>query len=149
MPGYNYLKNDSKKSTKAKRGSGGVLVFFKSQLQRGLTKIASRAKDAMWIKLDKTVFGLPQHTYIACVYIAPEGSTAHKECDPFIIKEEIAYFSSLGEMILLGDFNSRIADKQETLVYYNDFKGEHNNYVDDEIEIIIERNSQDVKKNNF
>ena len=103
----------------------------------------------MWVKLDKAVFGLQQHVYVACVYIAPEGSTANKEYDPFIIKDEIAYFSSLGEIVLLGDFNSRIANKQETLVHYDVFEGECNSSFNDEVADIIERKSQDAKKNSF
>ncbi len=39
VPGYHIFRSDRKKSSTAKRGSGGTVTLFKEKLQKGLTKI--------------------------------------------------------------------------------------------------------------
>ena len=79
-------------------------------------KIASRKNDFLWIKLDKSFFGLKQDLYICNCYIPPETSEVHKISGaPYfeIFNEEVIKFSTQGEILLLGDMNSRPGEQKE------------------------------------
>ena len=67
IPGYNYFRKDRVKSKKAKRASGGVVVF--------LIKIKSEYLDNIWLKLDKMFFKLKSDLFICCAYLPPLNST--------------------------------------------------------------------------
>ena len=45
IPGYNDFRKDRVKSKKAKRVSGGVVVFFKQNLRPGIQKMKSECLD--------------------------------------------------------------------------------------------------------
>ena len=118
VDGYINFRSDRKKQSRAKRASGGLNVYCKSTLAGGITKCASKQNDVMWIKLDQIYFGLEKDLYICMTYIPPESSTyyeAHNsDFDHFdILSREIEHYSSLGEITLMRDLNSRIGLRNE------------------------------------
>ena len=55
LPGYDLIiSNTRKKSQKARRNSGGICIFVKSSLSRGIKKLSNNNPDITWIKLDST-----------------------------------------------------------------------------------------------
>ena len=123
IDGYDYFRNDRKKGKGSKRGHGGLVIFFKQGLKNGLKKICSKNPDTMWVKLDKTFFGLNNNLYIVATYIPPSDSIIHKTHDIFnTLNNEIAIYSQLGDVMIIGDLNSRISNKTEE--YVTDFVNE-------------------------
>lgn len=69
-------------------------------------------------------FGLEQDLYLCAVYIPPF-SLAHYDSDLENLDNEISSFSIEGQIILIGDFNSRTAMKA---VYIENNSDETNNF---------------------
>ena len=70
---YSKLVRNRNKSGKvkknAKRGSGGVIMLYRSEIQNGIVKCASKSNGIIWVKLKKDIFGLHQRcVFSLCVY---------------------------------------------------------------------------------
>ena len=88
--------------------------MYKSGLQPALEKVQSKNNDTIWVKMRKTFFEIKDDYYLACLYIPPENSTFSRKIDYFqFLSQEVAFYSSKGEVILLGDLNARIGQKIE------------------------------------
>ena len=74
VTGYNYISKARKK--KARRHSGGIIIYFKKEFTKGITylKEVTLSQNRLWIKLDKMFFGLSQDVYLCAVYIPPISS---------------------------------------------------------------------------
>ena len=59
------------KVTKKGRPSGGITVFCKNEIRKGI-RIASQKEGFIWLKLDKDFFQLPIPLFIGATYIPPE-----------------------------------------------------------------------------
>ena len=58
---------------------------------------------------------------MASVYIPPENSPYSNKIDYFeVLSKEVAYYASMGEIMLMGDFNSRMGHKLESHVSFRD-----------------------------
>lgn len=151
IPGYHFYRSDRKKHKRARRGSGGVVILFKNKLQHGLEKITSQSSDILWARLDHTYFGLDRDIYLACCYIPPHNSPVHTDQNVFeILNEEIAHLSNMGDIMLVGDFNSRIGNQTE----YVSEHIETDNFLDiDSISrdplVLPPRYSEDGQRNEF
>ena len=115
--GYANFRTERKKKCKARRNPGGIIIYCRKEIIKGLTKIKSASQDILWLKLDRSYFGLPQDTYICVAYLVPESSEYAKKKDIFQeFQNEIDYYVSLGNIAVIGDLNARVGHKQETLV---------------------------------
>ncbi len=111
---YNYHSLRQKHS-KAKRPSGGLSVLIRNSLRKGnngsqCIKFVKENEYTVWFKLCKEHFGIEFDIFIGAVYIPPEQSTIYKnnESDPFqLLEDDLLRFNSMGEIIILGDFNAR------------------------------------------
>ena len=86
---------------------------MKSSLASGTEFIKSEHDDILWIKFNKDQFHIKKDIYYGAVYITPSNSSSTKSrysVDTYmILQTEISSFSSIGgEIILGGDFNSRL-----------------------------------------
>ena len=125
IAGYEYFRSDRRKTkyskTKGNTG-GGVVILYKQEIKPGITKITTNNTESLWVKLDKYFFGLHKDIYLACCYIPPSDSFIHKNYDMFdILNNEIIQFSHKGNIVILGDLNSRIGNLTEC--YVQDFTG--------------------------
>ena len=118
ISGYEYVRSDRKKKKSSKRGSGGVLAYYKHSLKTGITKFTSKCSDLMWIKLNKQFFGLEQDWYLCCAYVVPKNSSLvnkatlqHLE----VLSQEIAFYQSKGGILIMGDLNCRMGQYQENI----------------------------------
>ena len=117
IPGYHIFRSDRKKNKRKNCGSGGVAILFKKSLEKGLKKIESKNNDLLWVKLDKKFFGMDSDLFLCSCYIPPENSPMHNRNKENIfdtLQAEIERFSVQGEIILIGDFNSRTGTLCET-----------------------------------
>ncbi|CAG2224327.1 unnamed protein product [Mytilus edulis] len=108
IPGFNTFSKIRKKKKKAKRHSGGILVYYKKIYSKGISHIqeGTNSQNRLWLKLDKNFFGLTHDLYLCAVYIPPVNST-HYENDYTQLEKEISTYSNKGQIALIGDFNSR------------------------------------------
>ena len=114
---YKLFRSDRVKKKKEIRGSGGVVILFKKHLEKGLSKIISKSTDILWMKFDKTFFNLDKDLYLGNCYIPQCNSEYTKLCDHYgILTEELVLNSTLGHVMLCGDFNSRTGNKSEKYV---------------------------------
>ncbi len=100
------------------RGSGGVAVLFKEELQP-IIRIVRRDEHAryMWVRLRAEI---GKSLYIAICYFPPSTShyTPPKGQSPYmVLNEDIWVFSTDGIVIILGDFNARTGHSQTP--FYN------------------------------
>ena len=145
---YKILKSNRKKKKSARKNSGGILMIYKETYEEGITKMHSSDKHFIWIRLDHSFFHIPDDIYLCGAYIPPANSTHFKDEDDMTIlqklQEDIAKYSNLGKILIIGDLNSRIGLLEEQISFIN----EHDNR--DEIFESIDiptRNSLDQGKN--
>ena len=100
------------KNKKAKRDSGGICIFIKKEIRKFIKVLTwNEFEDGIVLKLDKSLFDFEHDVFLLCVYITPQSSSrnnANTDIDPFEkLTNKIAELSPLGQLILLGDLNSR------------------------------------------
>ena len=110
IPGFVCICNSNRiKHKKARRNSGGVNLYVRNSLSKGVTKLSSNHKDIIWTKLDKNFFNLKKDTYIGTVYFSPENSLNNVEDlnERFSkLLANIEHYSQLGDILIQGDFNA-------------------------------------------
>jgi hypothetical protein len=70
------------KKNKDKRNSGGIIVYIKKYIEKGivfLENFQSHKIDCVWLKLDQSFFGLKDDLYICGVYIPPINSPHYNQ----------------------------------------------------------------------
>ena len=111
IPSFTNFRTERKKHPKAKRNSGGIIMYINNSIIKGITKVAARANsggDVIWVKLDKSYFGLNSHIFLCSGYIIPRADSDSFE----LLRREIEHYSNLGKVCLIGDFNARTASCQ-------------------------------------
>ena len=121
--GFMNYRNERKRKCKARRDSGGMLIYYRQDIGKGVQKVESTLKDAIWLKLDKSYFGLNKDLYFCTVYIPPRNSPTYVVSDDGedmhdTIAREIDIFSTLGDVAIIGDMNSRVGSIQEKTLWY-------------------------------
>ena len=101
------------KHRKARRNSGGLLLYVKPSLCKYL-EIVKSYRDRIWLKLKKSPPHISEDIFLCVTYISPLDSSSHCLYDPPWpdLQSEIAHFNQLGGIILIGDLNARIATFQ-------------------------------------
>ena len=101
------------KHRKARRNSGGLLIYIKNHLNL-CSEVIKQAVDRVWVKFKSPDTLLNEDLYICASYIPPLNSSSHCMLDPpwTDIQREIIQFDKLGCVILIGDFNARIGNFQ-------------------------------------
>ena len=111
--------------------------------------MVSTLKDAIWLKFDKNYFGLNKDLYLCIVYNRPRNSPTYVVSDDGedmhdTIAREIDIFSTLGDVAIIGNMNSRVGRIQEK--HYGidtDSRSEDMSRV----EIVAPRNTRDIRVN--
>ena len=118
----------------------------------------SDEKHTIWIKCDANFFGLQNDLYIAAAYYPPKFSSSNshetnpQENDTIFkkLEKDIHKYSTHGNICTIGDFNSRIANQNESFLINNPFPTNEESDCDENIkEYINKRNSEDQKKNSY
>ena len=103
--------------SRAKRNSGGVVVYYKSIYKNVIENVSINPKDILWFRI-KTESSL-QDIYVCLCYIPPEDSKVYKnttsplfEYDFFQqLNSDIRKYSEKGKVYIAGDFNSRTGEQ--------------------------------------
>ena len=145
---YNIYKSYTKK--RAKRANGGIVIYIRENLCKGIEIVKKHFDSIVWLKLNKTFFGLSSDVYLAAVYIWVQGSPSYnilaEDTDLFnILQTDINQFADKGRIILTGDFNARTACNADYIVCDRfNVVNDHNGYVPD---IHLSRFSSDKHNN--
>ena len=104
------------KHKKARRNSGGLLIYIKDYLSQ-MAKCIKVSTDRVWIKLQQTTTIIKNDIYICATYIPPHASSSYYLNDPPWpdLQRELSHFNKLGAVILIGDLNARIGGFQSNL----------------------------------
>lgn len=111
IPGFVRISyNNRIKHPKARRNSGGVIMYAKNCISKGVTKQESNHKDIIWAKLDKSFFNLKKDIFLGIIYFSPEYSL-NESIDDIDeryaqLLRDIEKFSKLGDILIQGDFNA-------------------------------------------
>ena len=147
MDSYNLYRKYRHK--KAKHNSGGIVIYCRDDISRGVSIVKNVHNSLVWIKFDKYYFKISEDVLLCAVYIWPENSPIVRlfDCDLFEnLQNDITYFENKGKVILSGDFNARTACKNDFIVCDCTFKTDINEYVPDKP---LMRCSQDKVSNSY
>ncbi|CAG2254084.1 unnamed protein product [Mytilus edulis] len=112
IPNFELVHSSSrKKHKKARRYSGGINIFAKSSISKGLKSLTNSHPDILWIKLDHMFFSISRDVFVAVVYISPEYSSYNNKNNDIesiysILLSDVEKYSSMGDIIIQGDFNA-------------------------------------------
>ncbi|CAG2193071.1 unnamed protein product [Mytilus edulis] len=127
---FNYVQKSRKKKLRSKRYSGGIIVYYKSTLHKGISEVlnVTKSDNRLWLKLDKFFFGLKKDIYVCACYIPPLSSTYFND-DFILLENEISKLSSKGNILIIGDLNARVSN-------HLDFISDENNIHDDLLNLL-------------
>ena len=104
--------SQSNKHKAAKRNAGGISVYIKNELSNQIKVIKTTAEHFVWLKINKSLTGLPLDTYCCGAYIQPKDSPIYSrqpELDLFsLLSNDVNKFKQLGHVMFTGDLNARI-----------------------------------------
>jgi hypothetical protein len=107
---YVYCKNAVEKNCNAGgRYSGGIAIIIDEQIRKGV-KIFKESDYGVWIKLDKHYFNIEQNVYMYALYLPPVNSPYAMKLPYDCIERDLVDLCSDGNVLILGDTNSRTAD---------------------------------------
>ncbi|CAG2232931.1 unnamed protein product [Mytilus edulis] len=148
IPGFCFVdSNNRKKHHKARRNSGGINIFAKNSISKGIKKLPKYHTDILWIKIDHNFFKLDKDIYIATVYMSPENSSTNiTGLEPIYDKllADVVKYSNLGHIIVQGDFNAYTNTKPDFVAFDNSCTSNQDDlqYISDQN---IPRNNLDTK----
>ena len=152
LPNFELVHSSSrKKHKKARRFSGGICIFAKNSVKSGIKPVKNKHPDIVWVKLDHNFFKVKKDVYLGVVYISPEShSNRVNDIENLysILLNDIEYYSTIGDIILQGDFNAYTCNEPDFVLFDNDSKqvnAHDKNYIVDEI---MSRNNLDHKHTN-
>jgi hypothetical protein len=144
IDGYNCFTLCRGLNVKSNRCYGGLCIYYKEHLRKGIKFLAHRNVDYVWIKLDRHYFGMGKDVFMCVTYIPPEYSTFYKsrgDDTMQYIEEDVAKYISEGSVIILGDLNARTNIANDYIENDTDVLDDNNLY--DLDSMCLKRNSQD------
>ena len=93
---------------RSRGGEGGVGILFRNRFGKAVVAKVSRGYDIIWIKVGLGV----ETVYVGAAYMSPGSSPRETDKVAFLheLEADVVRFSSLGKVVVMGDFNSRIGD---------------------------------------
>ncbi|CAG2219500.1 unnamed protein product [Mytilus edulis] len=98
---------------------GGLAVLVKKNIKPYVKILKNTCTDIMWIKLEKDFFGFQKDLYMCVVYNPPSMSSYTQGLDRDItecLEQETAKYMKMGNVLLCGDFNARIANSPDYIL---------------------------------
>jgi hypothetical protein len=143
VEGYKSVKLCRPLTSKINRYFGGIAILYRQQLRPGLKFLEHRNNDYIWMQMCREYFGLDEDVFVCVAYIPPDNSSyckARNDDTLQYIENDVAKYSSMGKVILTGDFNARTNTELDFI------SNDSSNDMGDDYMVdlnIIPRNSQD------
>ena len=154
LVGYKDFHSFRKQGKRKNYNSGGISVYIRDEILDGVSVKHGETSDFIWVELKKKkqYFNLQENVHIGFVYIAPANSnlndrdfTAYES-----LEKDVSKFSLKGDVMLLGDFNSRVAKMSDFIINDDD---KHtplpDTYISDENEYLSVRRNEDINTNEY
>ena len=117
VEGYIRISQVRKRKKHSIRSSGGLEVYFKENIAKGIAVEEWLNEDGLNFRFQKEFFGWEKDVFLFFVYFKPKDSSRQdldNELDCFDkLINQIANVSDRGNIIVAGDLNSRVAEKTE------------------------------------
>ena len=83
LQGFECIHVFGQKRTGVKKGrlSGGLSVYFKTELKKDISVIETNKSGILWLKINETLLSSNNDLYICHVYIPPPGSRVLNDKD--------------------------------------------------------------------
>ncbi|MES9884415.1 MAG: reverse transcriptase family protein, partial [Sedimenticola sp.] len=111
------------KNPKAKRNSGGIVVYVRNALVDGNTFLTCVSDSHIWLKLSSNSFAFENDLYICAAYVIPEGSSRQSAIESDVFSDISNYMIDILEhrdpncnFMLIGDLNSRCGSLPDHVV---------------------------------
>lgn len=117
---HDFIPGNKSKRTRKGRYSGGISVYYKSELKNHITVLEKQQCGIIWLKLCSELFPFEDDVYICNIYIPPNLSTVLKTSDIDMydqLETGIIKYNNLGRVFVTGDFNSRTSDSIDYLIF--------------------------------
>ena len=78
-----------------KRASGGLIIYIKDNIRKGVKLIKNEVDCLIWLKFDKCFFQFSEDIYLCVAYIPPENSVFHNMFDGDIfrlLEDDISFY---------------------------------------------------------
>lgn len=129
-----------RKKSKNNRFFGGLGIFIRKNIRKGVEFMNNGNSEYQWLKLHKDFFGLRKDTFLCTVYFAPKSNINLLE---LLEKDILEKYGKKGDIILLGDFNARTGSNPDFIIKDSTTHMPiDNNYYDTD-SVVEERISQD------
>ena len=152
LPGFaKPVQNIRPKSPNASKHFGGIAVFVKESIRRGVKFEPITNSEYMWFKLDKDFFNMVNDLYVVVVY---NSNTSFAETNINVleaVETDAARFSSIGgKLLLCADINGYTALEPDYCVDDNSdtFTSLANDYMPYVEDVPLARNNMDTKEMN-
>ncbi len=131
LPGYSYkaIHRTNKKAGTVK-DSGGLLVYYKSELDKGIEILNNYEDHQLWLKLDRQFFGWDSDLLVCLCYTIPRSSSRQDLVEIHVfdqINSDLAHYcAEYGDncqFMIVGDMNARTGEHKDFVDY------EDQNYV--------------------
>ena len=89
---------------------GGLCVFYKTYLRKGISFLPNVNTDFIWIKLCRECFGMSKDIFMCLAYFPPDMSSYYKAWDIdslSLIEEKILNLDQNSSYVIMGDINAR------------------------------------------
>ena len=110
LPDFKCFTASRAPNSNARKPSGGISVYIKKDLAKGITYNERSGDHAIWLRLKKEAFNTHKDIYVGIAYLPPENSPYSKVngVDVLdILEEDILLLSAKGNIVLMGDVNGR------------------------------------------
>ena len=106
VEGFKIVTSSTSKTGKCGRNSGGLALLYKLKFNDWIS-IEKESPNFLWFKISNEYTKTAKDVYVCGTYILPYNSNYFH---PDLFEEfenDIEKFSSLGSILIMGDFNSR------------------------------------------
>ena len=122
IQGYECFHLYGNKSFGVKKGrfSGGISVYFRSDLKPYIEILEANKNGVVWVKISENILALDSDIYLCSAYVPPKKSTvlASQDVDLFDeIESGISKYNRMGKTYIVGDLNSRTGLQPDQLEY--------------------------------
>ena len=111
VPGFRAFVSDiaTPNTNRGCRLSGGITLLMKTKLEKHVS-IVKQSKNFLWCKVSREILNTELDLFLCGIYIPPEKSVYFEDDIFDKLENDIPFFKSKGNVIILGDFNARTSN---------------------------------------